>query len=63
MQGLKVIFAQVGCVVPCNPAQICQAKLRGEISYGMLCSAAEMSWADSADSLVELPGAYGGVRV
>jgi phenylalanyl-tRNA synthetase beta chain len=52
-QGLKIPVAVVGSVLPGN-FKIKKAKLRGEPSYGMLCSAKELGLAESADGLLEL---------
>lgn len=52
--GLKVPLAQVGAVLP-SGLEIKPAKLRGVASAGMLCSAAELGLAESAQGLFELP--------
>ena len=41
--GIKVVLAPVGAVVPANQMQIVVAKIRGEESNGMLCSAEELT--------------------
>jgi len=53
-QGLKVAVAMVGAVLPGN-FKIKKAKLRGQPSFGMLCSESEMGLAESADGIIELP--------
>ncbi len=53
-QGLKVAVAMVGAVLPGN-FKIKKAKLRGQPSFGMLCSESEMGLADSSDGIIELP--------
>ena len=53
-EGLKVPFAQVGAVLP-GGLVIKTAKLRGVESFGMLCSASELSFSDDAGGLFELP--------
>ncbi|GAA5217630.1 phenylalanine--tRNA ligase subunit beta [Corallincola platygyrae] len=53
-QGLKVMVATVGAVLPGN-FKIKKAKLRGQPSFGMLCSEEELGMADSADGIMELP--------
>lgn len=58
--GLKVPLARVGALLPATKEEggsfrIRQARLRGIESNGMLCSAAELGMADSADGLLELP--------
>ena len=52
--GLKVAVATVGAVLPGN-FKIKKAKLRGQPSFGMLCSESELGLADSADGIIELP--------
>lgn len=52
--GLKVALAKPGALLP-NNINIGQAKLRGEISLGMLCSAVELGCADESDGIWELP--------
>ncbi|NOQ36444.1 MAG: phenylalanine--tRNA ligase subunit beta [Methylococcaceae bacterium] len=51
--GLKIPTALVGAVLPEN-FKIKKSKLRGELSFGMLCSEKELGLADSADGLMEL---------
>ncbi len=53
-KGLKVAMATVGAVLP-GDFRIKKAKLRGVESFGMLCSAAELGLAESADGIMELP--------
>ncbi len=53
-QGLMVAMATVGAVLP-GDFRIKRAKLRGVESLGMLCSAAELGLAESADGILELP--------
>jgi len=52
--GLKVAVATVGAVLPGN-FKIKKAKLRGQPSFGMLCSESELGMAESADGIIELP--------
>ncbi|MEL0629501.1 phenylalanine--tRNA ligase subunit beta [Psychromonas aquatilis] len=52
--GLKVAVAVVGAVLP-GDFKIKKAKLRGQPSFGMLCSESELGMADSADGIIELP--------
>lgn len=54
--GLKIPFAKVGARLG-EELTIKRAKLRGVESFGMLCSAAELGMAESAEGLLELPAA------
>jgi phenylalanyl-tRNA synthetase beta chain len=51
--GLKAPFAMVGAVLP-GDMRIRKAKLRGQTSHGMLCSARELGLSDDAAGLMEL---------
>jgi phenylalanyl-tRNA synthetase beta chain len=51
--GLKVALAQVGATLP-GGLLIKESQLRGELSQGMLCSAAELGLLDSAEGIIEL---------
>jgi phenylalanyl-tRNA synthetase beta chain len=51
--GLKVPAALIGAVLP-NDFKIKKSKLRGELSFGMLCSDKELGLASEADGLMEL---------
>lgn len=53
-QGLKVAVATVGACLP-NGFKIKKAKLRGELSMGMLCSESELGLADASNGIMELP--------
>lgn len=53
-QGLKVAVATVGAVLPGN-FKIKKAKLRGQPSFGMLCSNSELGISDDHDGIIELP--------
>ena len=53
-QGLKVACATVGATLP-GDCKIKKAKLRGELSEGMLCSFSELGIAVEADGIIELP--------
>ncbi len=52
--GIRIPCALVGACLP-KDIKIKQAKLRGVESFGMLCSAAELGLAESAEGLLELP--------
>lgn len=51
--GLKVAAAVVGAVLP-NGLTIKQAKLRGVVSQGMLCSASELGLTETSEGILEL---------
>ncbi len=51
---MKVPAALVGAVLPQN-FKITKSKLRGVFSHGMLCSARELTLADDADGILDLP--------
>ena len=53
-QGIKVAVAKVGAVLPGN-FKIKKAKLRGQPSFGMLCSFSELGISDDHDGILELP--------
>jgi phenylalanyl-tRNA synthetase beta chain len=52
--GLKIPAALIGAVLP-GDFKIKESKLRGELSFGMLCSEKELGLAVSSDGLMELP--------
>lgn len=52
--GLKIPAALIGAVLP-GDFKIKKSKLRGEESFGMLCSAKELGLAADANGLMELP--------
>lgn len=52
--GLKVAVATVGAILPGN-FKIKKAKLRGQPSFGMLCSHSELGLSDESDGIMELP--------
>ena len=52
--GMRVPAALVGAVLP-GDFKIKKSKLRGELSFGMLCSEQELGIADSAEGLMALP--------
>jgi phenylalanyl-tRNA synthetase beta chain len=51
--GIKVPFAQIGAILP-NGMNIAERKMRGEVSYGMLCSGEEIACPDGVDGLLIL---------
>src|SRR5262245_34731250 len=52
--GMKAPLATVGTTLP-GGVEIRKARLRGEDSFGMLCSARELGLSDDASGLLELP--------
>jgi len=52
--GMFVPTACIGAVLP-SDFKIKKSKLRGEFSFGMLCSAKELGMAESAEGLLPLP--------
>ena len=52
--GIKVCVATVGAVLPGDFA-IKEAKLRGVLSQGMLCSEKELGLTETIDGIIELP--------
>jgi phenylalanyl-tRNA synthetase beta chain len=52
-QGLKVAFAQIGATLP-GGEKIGKAKLRGEVSEGMLCSEFELKLGKDHNGIMEL---------
>ena len=53
-QGLKVAVAKVGAVLG-DDFKIKKAKLRGEPSFGMICSEKELGLAEQSNGIMELP--------
>ncbi|MCP4093661.1 MAG: phenylalanine--tRNA ligase subunit beta [Planctomycetes bacterium] len=53
-EGLKIAFAPVGSKLPGN-LKIKKAKLRGEVSRGMICSERELEMSDEHNGILELP--------
>lgn len=51
--GLKIPAALIGAVLP-GDFKIKESKLRGELSFGMLCSEKELGMATSSEGLMEL---------
>lgn len=52
--GMKSPFAPAGTRLP-NGMQLKKSKIRGVVSNGMLCSAAELGLGDDADGIMDLP--------
>lgn len=53
--GLKVILALPGAIIPATGAALKLNKIRGIQSEGMLCSLEELGLAEESDGIVELP--------
>lgn len=53
-EGMKAPVAKIGAVLPGN-FKIKKSKLRGQESFGMLCSKEELGLANKADGLMDLP--------
>ncbi len=56
--GDKIPFATIGTVMP-NGMEIAQRKLRGQMSNGMCCSAAEIGFGDDHEGIMILSGEAG----
>jgi len=55
IEGLKVVLAPLGTIMPQNGMKIKATKIRGIESYGMLCAAAELfSNATDSDAILEI---------
>lgn len=52
--GLTVALAMIGATLP-NGMTIKETRLRGQLSQGMLCSAAELGMMDQIAGIIELP--------
>lgn len=53
-EGLKIAFAPVGSKLP-GDLKIKKAKLRGQVSQGMICSERELELSDEHAGILELP--------
>ena len=53
--GLTTIYAPIGAYVPGSGVTLEARPVRGVVSNGMLCSAAELETASEADGILELP--------
>ena len=52
--GLLTIYAPPGSVIPKNGMKLEVSKIRGETSYGMLCSESELKLSDESEGIIEL---------
>lgn len=53
--GLKTVFAAPGTYIPGKDMTIGKGNIRGQVSNGMLCSAAELELSEDHDGIIELP--------
>ena len=53
--GLTTIYAPIGAYVPGLGVTLVEKPVRGVVSNGMLCSAAELETAEESDGIMELP--------
>jgi phenylalanyl-tRNA synthetase beta chain len=54
--GLTTIYAPIGTYIPGSGITLEPKPVRGVVSNGMLCSAAELQTAEESDGILELPG-------
>ena len=52
--NLLTIYAPPGSVIPKNNMKLEVTKIRGETSYGMLCSESELNLSDESEGIIEL---------
>ena len=57
-EGLLTIYAPPGSVIPKSGMKLEVSKIRGETSYGMLCSEAELKLSDESEGIIELNGKF-----
>jgi phenylalanyl-tRNA synthetase beta chain len=55
--GLTTIYAPIGTYIPGSGVTLEPRPVRGVVSNGMLCSAAELQTAEESDGILELPDA------
>ena len=56
--NLLTIYAPPGSVIPKNKMKLEVSKIRGETSYGMLCSESELNLSDESQGIIELNQNY-----
>ena len=56
--NLLTIYAPPGSVIPKNNMKLEVSKIRGETSYGMLCSESELNISDESEGIIELNQNY-----
>tara|TARA_S200000501_G_scaffold335799_1_gene340699 strand:- start:438 stop:2846 length:2409 start_codon:yes stop_codon:yes gene_type:complete len=52
--GLITVYAAPGAIIPKTKTKLVVAKIRGVISYGMLCSESELNLSNESDGITEL---------
>ena len=52
--GQKIAFAKVGAIIPNGQFKIEKAKIRGEVSFGMICSEKELGISDNHEGILVL---------
>lgn len=52
--GQKIAFAKVGAIIPNGQFEIKKAKIRGEVSTGMICSESELGISDNHEGILVL---------
>ena len=55
---LLTIYAPPGSIIPKNKVKLEVSKIRGETSYGMLCSESELNLSDESEGIIELNQKY-----
>src|ERR687894_290831 len=53
--GLTTVYAPIGAYIPGSGVTVEPRPVRGVVSNGMLCSAAELEVAEESDGILELP--------
>ena len=56
--GLLTIYAPPGSVIPKNGMKLEISKIRGETSYGMLCSESELNLSEESEGIIDLNDKY-----
>ncbi len=56
--GLLTIYAPPGSVIPKNSMKLEVSKIRGETSYGMLCSESELKLSNESEGIIDLNDKY-----
>ena len=58
--GLLTIYAPPGATIPKNGMKLEVSKIRGETSYGMLCSESELKLSNESEGIIALSQKYSG---